>query len=354
MLLRLVNVMNLKIAILVLGHNHKDMLKDMFDSVLAQEYRDYKIIYIDNASLDGSADYVGNHYPLVTVISNKENLGYAGGYDVVIRDVFDQGFDAAVLLNPDTVADKDWLVELVKSAYTAPDIALVQSKVLIWNNGPTDDINTFGNKVHFLGFGYCGHYKEKDTFSNDLDVTYASGSSLLIKKEYYPAKISFDPDFFAYLEDQDLGWQARLRGLRSVASARSIVWHKYDFQKKQLDNFKFYLLERNRLFFLTKFWSFRLQLLILPAFIIMEIGVLLDSIQKGYFIRKLKTYWDYFLAIPKLYQKRKQIQQCRTVTDSELFCYLSSSIDFEEVDSPLLRIANCSMKKYYAIIQRFI
>jgi GT2 family glycosyltransferase len=346
--------MNLKIAVLVLGYNHRDTLKDMLDSVLKQEYPNYAVTYIDNDSWDGSVDFVRCYYPIVSVITNRQNLGYAGGYDAVIRDAFAQGFDAVVLLNPDTIADKDWLTELVKSAYVAPDIALAQSKVLIWNDGPTDLINTYGNNVHFLGFGHCGHYKEQDRFLVDSDVTYASGSSLLIKKEYYPSKISFDTDFFAYLEDQDLGWQARVQGLRAIASAKSKVWHKYDFQKKKLDNLKFYLLERNRLFYLTKFWSFRLFCLVFPFFIIMEIGVLFDSILKGYFSRKMKAYWDYSLSIPKLYRKRIWIQRNRTVSDKELFCLLSPTIDFEEVDSPLLRLANSSMKKYYTIIQQFL
>lgn len=343
-----------RIAVLILGHNHKDTLKDTLDSALVQAYPDYALTYIDNASSDGAADFIKEHYPSVTVITNEKNLGYAGGYDASIKDAFAQGFDAAVLLNPDTITDKDWLAELVRSAYSDPEIALAQSKVLIWDNGPTDIINTFGNSVNFLGFGYCGHYKEKDTFSEDTDVTYASGSSLLIKKEYYPSKISFDTDYFAYLEDQDLGWQARVQGLHIVASARSKVWHKYDFQKKHLNNFKFYLLERNRLFFLMKFYSFELQCLILPAFIIMELGVFLDSIFKGYFFKKLKAEWDFCRALPTLFEKRRRIQRSRTVSDRELFGFLSPTIDFEEVDSPLLRLANRLLKRYYSLIKHLI
>jgi GT2 family glycosyltransferase len=343
-----------KIAVLILGHNHQDTLKDTLDAALVQSYSDYSVIYIDNASSDGSADFVATHYPAVTLVRNTENLGYAGGYDAAIRSTFTQGFDAVVLLNPDTIVDKDWLSELVASAYVAPDIALAQSKILIWNNGPTDIVNTFGNCVHFLGFGYCGHYKEKDVFQEDRDITYASGASLLIKKEFYPSKISFDTDYFAYLEDQDLGWQARLLGFRAIASAKSKVWHKYDFQKKKLNNFKFYLLERNRLFFLTKFFSFRLQCLILPAFVVMEAGIMLDSVLKGYFLRKVKANWDFYRSLPKLYRKRKALKRNRVLSDRELFRFLSPTIEFEEVDSLLLRLANRFLKGYYRIINKFI
>lgn len=345
-----------RVAVLILGYNHKKTLGDALDAALVQTYPDYTLTYIDNASSDGSADMVEHDYPTVTLIRNEENLGYAGGYDAAVRQAFLEEYDAAVLLNPDTIADKEWLSELVRSAYAAPDIALAQSKVLIWDNGPTDRINTFGNAINFLGFGYCGHYKETDgeDFNHDQDVTYASGSALLIKKEYYGNAISFDTDYFAYLEDQDFGWQTRLAGLCIVASARSKVWHQYDFKKKHLNNFKFYLLERNRLTFLLKFFSLEFLVLIFPALLIMELGVLADSIFHGYFIAKLKSYRDFLKTLPKTLKKRKEIQQNRKKTDSELFPFFSPTIEFQEVDSPFLRLANIFLKGYYRLIEKIL
>lgn len=341
-------------AVLVLGYNHRDTLKDTLDSVLVQTYPNYAIIYIDNASSDDSVDFVRTNYPSIKIAVNEKNLGYAGGYHQALQQVFEESFDTAILLNPDTITDKNWLTELIQSSYADKNIALAQSKVLIWNDGPTDIINTFGNNINFLGFGYCGHYKEKDTFSEDIDITYASGASLLIKKEYYPSKISFDTEFFAYLEDQDLGWQARIQGLRIIASARSKVWHKYDFQKKHLNNFKFYLLERNRFTFILKNFEWKTILLITPAFCIMEIGIIGDSIARGYFREKMRSYVDFFKAIEKTLAKRTLIQKERTKSDRELFSFFNPIISFEEVDSPLLRMANLFLKGYHRIIKHLI
>lgn len=346
--------MNMKLAVLVLGYNHRDMLPELFESLSAQSYSDYQTIYIDNGSIDDSTSYVAENFPLVQIIANSQNLGYAKAYDIVIRDSFSQGFDAVVLLNPDTVVHVDWLSELVKSAYASDDIAIAQSKVLKWDSGKTDIINTFGNKIHFLGFGYCGHYNEQDTVVHDCEVTYASGASQLLKREYYPSIISFDCDYFAYLEDQDLGWQARISGLRSIASAKSKVWHRYDFQKKNLNNFKFYLLERNRLYFLMKFWSLRMILLIAPAFLIMEVGVFLQSIVNGYAPKKIKAYFHFIKAIKHLLQKRSIIQKNRVVPDNKLICFLTATIDFDEVDSVVLRMVNKFLKRYYLILEKLI
>ncbi|MGK2848751.1 MAG: glycosyltransferase family 2 protein [Minisyncoccota bacterium] len=343
-----------RIAVLILGYNHKDTLRDTLNTVCLQTYPHYTVTYIDNASTDTSADFIQKNYPTIEVIRNPENLGYAGAYDIAINNAFSQDFEAVVLLNPDTVTDPDWLTELVRSAYASPDIALAQSKVLLWSDGPTNYINSFGNQIHFLGFGYCGHYQEKDVFTEDVEITYASGSSLFIKREYYPDVIRLDTTYFAYLEDQDIGWHARMLGYKIIVSAKSKVWHKYDFQKKSLHNAKFYLLERNRLFFLTKFYSFRLQCLVLPAFLIMECGVLCEAISKGYFFKKLKADMDYILALPRLLKQRKGIQKSRILSDKELFLFLSPTIDFAEVRSPILKYANRFFTFYYTCIKKFL
>jgi len=342
------------VAVLILGFNHRKHLSSVINSVREQTYENYKLIYIDNASSDGSADFVAEKYPDLEIIRNEKNIGYAGAYHEALLQVFTKGFDTAILLNPDTIVDKMWLTELIHSSYADNAIALAQSKVLLFDTTPTESINSFGNTLHFLGFGYCGHYKEKDIFSEDTDIAYASGASLLVKKEYYPSKISFDTDFFAYLEDQDLGWQARMQGLRVIASSRSKVWHKYDFQKKQLNTLKFYLLERNRFLFFLKNLEWKTLILILPAFCIMEIGIIGDSLARGYFREKIRSYKDVCLTLRKTLTKRTILQQRRKTSDKELFHFLSPIITFEEVHSPLLSVANFFLKGYYTIIKYLI
>ena len=343
---------NPHVAVLVLGYNHKDTLKETLNSALVQTYPNYEITYIDNNSQDGSVTYVKENYPNIHLIENKQNLGYAGAYKQALKKVFQENYDAAVLLNPDVVADHNWLAELTVSAYASDSIAFAQPKIYLWDNGPTDVFNTSGNEINFLGFGYCGRYKQKDEplLTEDAEITYASGASLFIKKEIYQKLPGLDETFFAYLEDQDLNWQARLQDYKHIVSARSIVWHKYDFQKKHLNNFKFYLLERNRLTFLLKYYSWKLLVLILPIFIIMEAGVLLDAILKGYLVEKLKSYRDFFKNISHTLKDRGTIQANRKVSDKKLFRYLSPTITFEEVGSPLLTIANILLKGYYSFI----
>lgn len=346
-----------RITILILGYDSRNDLPDVFSSVSKQDYPSYDIIFIDNASHDSSVAYCRKHFQKIRVIENKRNIGYAGAYAAALSDIFaDNLYDAAVLLNPDTIVDNHWLSELVASAYRKPDIGFAQSKILIWKDGKTNKINTFGNSLHFLGIGFCSHYQETDgaDFKTDTRVAYPSGASFLVKRNAYQDTQGMDADFFCYLEDADLAWQGNLRGWKSIVSSKSIVWHKYDFAKKQYGGFKFYHLERNRFAFLLKHFEWKTIFLIAPAFLLLECGILLHSIRNGYFLTKIKSYFGFLQMLPTTLRKRRSIQASRTVTDQELLPLLSPTIAFEDIQSGALSVANTFFKWYYERIKKLI
>lgn len=344
------------VAVLILGYNHTNTLLDTIKYATKQSYPNYRVIYIDNASTDNSVALVRERHPQLRIIKNKKNLGYAGAYKKALDIIFQEKFDTAILLNPDTVVDSNWLSELVASAYTNNRIAFAQPKIYLWENRKTNIFNTAGNKIHFLGVGYCGSYKQIDVppIEKDIEIPYASGASLLIKKEIYQRLPGFDERFFAYLEDQDLGWQARMLGYTSILSAKSKMWHKYDFDKKPLNNLKLYLLERNRFFFLLKNFEMKTLILIFPAFFLLEGGILLHSLLNGYFWKKLLAYKDFLTNLPGILKDRKHIQSLRTKTDHELFSQLAPTIQFSEVQSPLLSLANRFFQWYYKCVQKIL
>lgn len=344
------------VAVLMLGYNDKNNLKEALDSVLFQTYKNFRVIYIDNASNDGSLKFVKQNYPNIRIITNTENLGYAGAYKQVLEKTFSENFEAVVLLNSDVIVDKDWLRELVNSAYSDPKTALAQPKIFLWDEKNNTLANSFGNKINYLGFGFCGHYKKPDSleFKEDREITYASGASLIIKKEAYLNIGEIDGDFFAYLEDQDLGWRARMKGYKIVLSSKSKMWHKYKFQKNSRNHRKFFMLERNRLYFIFKNYSCKTIFFILPVFIAMEIGMIFDSIFSGYFTDKIKSYFSFLRNLKNIKRKRNIIQESRKVSDAELFRFLSPVINFEEINSPLLALANFFLKMYYNLIKNLI
>ncbi len=201
------------IAILMLGYEDAPNLPASLSSVLGQTYRDFRLVYIDNASTDGSTGLVREQFPEVEIITEDQNLGYAGAYAKHIPGFFERGFDAVILLNSDIVADGDWLSELVTSAYRDPRIGMAMPKVYLFENGETTNrFNTSGNRVHFLGLGYSGELGKPDNGGtmSDTDVPYASGCSLLVKRETFESVGNIDADFFLYLRGSGLGMVERV------------------------------------------------------------------------------------------------------------------------------------------------
>jgi GT2 family glycosyltransferase len=347
---------NKRIAILILFFNDIQNVKDVLESTTSQTYLNNEIICIDNASSDGTTEWIRMHYAKLKLIENKENLGFAKAYRIVIEQIFSQNFDAAVLLNSDTIVDRDWLSEMVITAYKTTQIGIVQPKIYLFDGKENNLINTFGNCINYLAFGFCNNYKKLDSseFDDDPEINYASGCSLFIKREVYESIGNLDDNFYAYSEDTDLCWRARLKGWKIVLSSNSIMWHKYSFAAKSTNKWKFFMLERNRWYLLIKNYRLRSLILISPVLFFMELGVIMDSMANGYFKDKMKSYLSLFKNLPKLAKERRIVQNSRTVNDKELFKIFSPIIDFEEKNSVFLSIANKILKGYYVMVKPFI
>jgi GT2 family glycosyltransferase len=345
-----------RVAVMILFYNDESHVTDVLSTTLRQTYDNYDVICIDNASTDQTLPLIQTSFPHLRIIINQRNLGYAGAYKAALNDIFRGNYDAAVLLNSDVIVDNNWLAELVASAYAEITIAIAQPKIFLYDGRGNALANTFGNKIHYLGFGFCGQYKQKDTlpFTTDAKITSASGACMLIKKEAYYDIGELDEKFFAYVEDQDLSWRAGMKGYEVVLSAKSVMWHKYIFSINPRNRLKFFLLERNRLFFIFKNYSAKTMVLIAPAFLFMEIGIFIDSLFKGYCLDKIKSYVDFIRNIGYIRVERHKLQRERRIPDRELFANLHPTIDFEEIGSPLLRLANVCLKMYYHIIKSHI
>ena len=252
-------------------------------SVLEQNYPEFEVILVDNASTDGSVSYVKNNFENVKIIKNMKNIGFAGGNNVGIRA--SKG-ELIVLLNQDTVVDPSWLSQLVRVMTRREDVGICMPKILLFDE--RDNLNTDGVKINFLGFGWPGGYRKKDKGDNKVkEIDFASGASMMLRRDVLQKVGLFDKDFFLYHEDSDLGWRIRLSGYNIVCVPTSVVYHKYVFT---FNKRKFYYLERNRIILLIKNFKARTFMLIFPAFLLTEVGVLLYSLKNGLFAQKIRSY----------------------------------------------------------------
>ncbi|MBX3462909.1 MAG: glycosyltransferase family 2 protein [Planctomycetes bacterium] len=210
---------------MVLAYKSKDYVSPCLQSLLDQDWPNLRITVLDNASGDGTADFVRRTFPTIDVLESPTNLGFAAGHNVL----FDRTrADFVVLLNHDAVARRDMVSELVAAAEALPAGAAFGAKMLM-RRCPTI-LNSTG-----IVMGEGGFAADRDIGRPDLDprdqperVFAVCGGALLLRGAALRRLGGFDPTFFMYVEDVDWCWRARLAGheIYYVPSAVAVHdWH---------------------------------------------------------------------------------------------------------------------------------
>jgi len=348
-----------KLVISILSYNGESYLPDCLQSLSGIDYpkNGYDVMILDNASSDTSVRFIKNNYPEYKLIESKVNTGFAGGHNIIWQKAKELKADYLVLLNQDTIVEPDFLSKLVGAAETDCTIAACQSLMMLWPK--KDLINSAGNVLHYLGFGYVGGYLSPRSEwpvipSSQLIDGYASGGCVLYKMSALEKVGLFDEAFFAYQEDLDLSWKLRLAGYKIALAPLSVIYHKYDFSRSVE---KYYWLEKNRfIVFLTNYKLLTLFLM-MPLACVAELGIFLFSIKSGFCIQKLRAYlfflkpqsWNYLI------KRRKFINSIRMTTDRKILSYMSDKMLFPDIQNPLLTyIFNPFCSVYLKLLKKII
>lgn len=308
-----------KIAVLVLNFNGKRHLENCFNSLRNQSYPRYDVYIVDNASSDGSIDYVRLNFPFVKVIAFDRNYGFAEAYSKAIQAVY---YEYIALLNNDTRVDFDWLRELVKAIRSDDKIVASGSKILL--DQDEKKLNHAGGKLTPLGGGFdIGLFEEdSELYSHMRYVGCVCGAAMLIKRDAFLRIGGFDPHFFAYFEDVDFCWRAWLYGLKILYVPSSIVYHRFGGTWGSRTSAKrMFLGERNRL--LTAFKNLnRSNLVKALAILIFFNAVRLVSLLRN---RRYKSALSILAGdrwiiqnLGSVLHKRRIVQSRRVVSDDFL------------------------------------
>jgi len=300
--------MNQKVGVLILGYNNFGYLKECFDSILVQDYKNISIYFGDNGSKDGSISFVKKNYPKIKVHDLKINNGYARGNNLLLEIAFKDGMDLCFIINPDTVLKKNTISNLVNSfnyqKNNGVKVGLIQPVILLYED--KTKINTIGNAVHLMGFGFCKDYmKAYVSIKKDKEILSVSGTAMMIPKDLYEDVGAYDEDFFMYCEDEDLSIRSFLFGYKNFLSSKSVMYHKYSFSKNKD---KWFYTERNRLLIMLKNYPAKLLLLLTIPFFITEALVIIYSLFDGWFFQKISSYIDIIKKIAQGYKKRKSLR----------------------------------------------
>ena len=182
----------------------------------------FEVIVVDNASEDGSADYIAAHFPHARLLRNTTNLGFAGGCNVGLHHAHGSSF---VLLNQDTEAQPNWLSQLITPLRQDSSIGITGSKALFLDG----TIQHAGAHLDHQAISHHYGYTTRDRHDYDQlrDVDFVTGAALAISRRAYTVIGDLDEGFSpAYYEDADWCYRARAAGFRVVYVPDSVIIHK--------------------------------------------------------------------------------------------------------------------------------
>jgi len=321
-----VSITRRMVSIIIVNWNGREHLEDCFTSLNKQTYTPLELILIDNASVDGSVEYVKDCFPMVTVFVNPKNIGFGSA---VNRGVEQAKGEYVLFLNNDLYLDEG-CVEKMVDMIEDEKIGAVIPKILYFQE--RNRINSFGNLINYLGLACPKYIDEEDRPQMQVEET-ACGGILLVKREIFKQVGGFDRDFFMYHEDHDLSWRIRLLGKKLMVNPEAVMYHKYHFSKNPK---KFYYSEKNRLQLLLKNYQAKTLLLIFPVFILIELAELCFALATGWFMLKIKSYLEIVCLLPSILKKRRVVQTLRRIDDSEIVRLFVGSLQISGLKHPLL------------------
>lgn len=212
-----------EITVLIPNWNGMKWLGDCIDSLSKQDLQGFRTILIDNGSSDGSTAFVEAAYPHVEIIKLTTNTGFANAANLGIERA---KTPYIVLLNADTRAYRDWLANLLEAIEAAPrNVAGINSQLLRMDD-PTR-IDDAGDNLSWYGAATKrGHNEPAARYQTQAEVFSICAAACLYRREFLIQTGGFDPLFFAYLEDVDLGLRGRLLGYRYMYAPMARVLHK--------------------------------------------------------------------------------------------------------------------------------
>lgn len=345
--------------------NYRDyarkFLSACWDSLRAQDYpqSDFSIYIIDNASSRESLKYLQTNYPEAEILPRSDG-NYVAANNLGFERALKDGCVYLVALNMDTEVDPHWLTELVAALVHNPEAALAQSKIMLYpffgKDKANSKINSLGNVVNFLGFGFTSAYGEPDREIAGYPQIkgYVSGCSLIIRGSVWEEIGDYWEEIYMYHDDLELSLRARLAGYSLVLAPLSVVWHKYEFKRSTQ---MVYYMERNRIIFLLAFYPMYLLILIFLPALVMELGLLVFSGLRGWWPAKLKAdaYFLNPLTVFKIARYRRRLNKIQKVSFLTLARDFSGSIDFAEIANPLLsRVVNPLFAAYWRLVKKII
>ena len=309
-----------RFSVIIVSWNALHHLQEFLPSVTGTDHDNFEIILADNASEDGSKEWIREHYPNIKIASFDKNYGYCGGNN---RAVPYADGEILIFLNNDVKVDPNWLSHLDSYFKEHQNVAAVQPKLRSYKDpGSFEYAGAAGGFIDKYGYPFCrGRVfdvveKDEGQYDNSSPIFWASGAALAIRKSIFEQLGGFDEDFEFHMEEIDLCWRLWNHGNEVHYCPDSVVYHLGGGSLPMDSPRKTYYNYRNNLKMLWKnyesrtlLWQFFLRLKLDGISALKEL--LTGNVSN--FAAIFKAHMHFYKSWRHTHSKRKQLQNSRTV-----------------------------------------
>jgi GT2 family glycosyltransferase len=309
-----------RVAVVIVNLNGGSLLSRALDALSVQTVAPARVIVVDNASFDGSADRLEERHPGTEVIRLADNLGFAAANNLGLAAADDCEWVA--LLNPDAFAERDWLATLVAAAEANPEFTFFGSRLL--RADMPAELDGAGDVLHVSGMAWRRHHGEPATGTalEREEIFSPCAAAALYHRDAFIGVGGFDESYFCYFEDTDLAYRLRLAGHRCLYVPEAVVHHVGSAIAGVESDFTIYHSFRNLVWTWVKNTPRPLLWLYLPQHLLVN-GLLLAAFAlRGRPTVILRAQRDALRGLPRVLRERRVVQEMRRVEARELRCVM--------------------------------
>lgn len=313
---RTIGMPETKIAVVILNWNGKRFLEKFLPFLISNNSAGAEIIIADNASTDDSIDFLQKNYPVIRIIRNDANYGFAKGYNVALSQLEAEYF---VLLNSDIEVTSKWIEPVIALMDSDKSIAACQPKILSYSEKEKFEYaGAAGGFIDKYGYPFCQGriFQELETdkkqYEAAREIFWATGACLFVRAELYKKYGGLDDDFFAHMEEIDFCWRMKNIGYKIMYCSQSVIYHVGGGTLPKKNPKKTFLNFRNNFILLYK------NLPSSQLFKVFAARLLLDGVAgtkflfEGHvkdFFAVIHAHFSFYFTLGRHRKKRKALQQ---------------------------------------------
>ncbi len=302
----------MKISVIIITWNGKDLLKSCLGSLEKQIYKNFQIIVVDNGSKDKTLEFIKKNYPNIKTIEFKKNSGFSKAANKGIKA---SKSEYVILLNNDTVADRNFVKNLSKSLISHKKYCGCTAKII--NYFDKNILASAGDIMNNVGQSFARGLGDKASkFNKPEEVFLITGGASIFRKKAFEEIGFFDEDYFIYGEDSDWCFRAQLFGYKFWYEPKAIVYHQCKASSKKMSNIIDYFHFRNMTLTILKTFPLKLFLkrwrfITIP---LVHLNTFFYMTIKGHLIEAVRADFWILKCLPQILKKRSIIQSKRKVT----------------------------------------